>query len=88
MNSIFSSFDALCAEFLGQAIRPSFASTTNKDANSSFLSSSRGLTNKTTESMKKKKKQEGNAEKKQQKKSPRFAPELDGLNCFETLVSY
>ncbi|XWS61496.1 hypothetical protein CRYUN_Cryun07bG0130700 [Craigia yunnanensis] len=84
MNSIFSSFDALCAEFLGQAVRPSFASTTNKDGNS-FLLSSRGLTDKMTENMKKK--QEGNVEKKQQR-APRFAPELDGLNCFETLVSY
>ena len=84
MNSIFSSFDALCADFLGQAVRPSFASTTNKDCNSFFLSS-RGLTNKMTENMKKK--QEGNVEKKQQR-ATRFAPELDGLNCFETFVSY
>ncbi|XVF10283.1 hypothetical protein REPUB_Repub07fG0169400 [Reevesia pubescens] len=83
MNSIFSSFDALCAEFLGQAVKPSFASATNKDGNSLF--SSRGVTNKVTETMKKK--QEGNIEKKQQR-APRFAPELDGLNCFETLVSY
>ncbi|XWS50187.1 hypothetical protein CRYUN_Cryun12cG0067500 [Craigia yunnanensis] len=83
MNSIFSSFDALSAEFLGQAVRPFFASTTNKDGNSFF--SSRGVTNKVTETMKKE--QEGNVEKKQQR-PPRFAPELDGLNCFETLVSY
>ncbi|KAL1157007.1 hypothetical protein V6Z11_A08G126400 [Gossypium hirsutum] len=34
-----------------------------------------------------KKKQQGNVEKKQQR-APRFAPELDGLHCFETLVSY
>ena len=75
MNSIFSSFDALSAEFLGQAIRPSFASTTNS-------------TNKETENMKKK--QEGNVEKKkkqQQQRVARFAPDLDGLNCFETFVS-
>ncbi|XVE58179.1 hypothetical protein DITRI_Ditri04bG0149600 [Diplodiscus trichospermus] len=84
MNSIFSSFDALCAEFLGQAVRFSVAPTPNKDGNS-FLLSSRGLTNKTTENIKKK--QEGNVEKKLQR-APRFAPELDGLNCFETLVSY
>ncbi|XWS48717.1 hypothetical protein CRYUN_Cryun13aG0100400 [Craigia yunnanensis] len=82
MNSIFSSFDALCAEFLGQAVRPSFASTTNKDGNS-FLTS-RGLTNKMTENMKER--PEGNVEKKQQR-APRFAPELDGLNCFETLIN-
>ncbi|KAL1086638.1 hypothetical protein V6Z11_D08G126600, partial [Gossypium hirsutum] len=34
-----------------------------------------------------KNKQQGNVEKKQQR-APRFAPELDGLHCFETLVSY
>ncbi|XP_022738217.1 uncharacterized protein LOC111290962 [Durio zibethinus] len=83
MNSIFSSFDALCAEFLGQAVRPSFASSTYKDANS--FPCSRGVTNKVTDTIKKK--QEGNIEKKQHR-APRFAPELDGLNCFETLVSY
>ncbi|XVF12835.1 hypothetical protein REPUB_Repub08aG0154400 [Reevesia pubescens] len=85
MNSMFSSFDVLCAEFLGQAVTrtPTFASTTNKDC-MSFLSG-RVEANKVRETMKKR--QEGNVEKKQQR-APRFAPELDGLNCFETLVSY
>ncbi|XVF53190.1 hypothetical protein PTKIN_Ptkin05aG0080500 [Pterospermum kingtungense] len=86
MNSIFGSFDALCAEFLGKAVRPSSDSiTTNKDGDHSLFSS-RGVTNKVSETMKKK--QEGNVEKKQQTRPPRFAPELDGLNCFETFVSY
>ncbi|GMI76546.1 hypothetical protein like AT1G32928 [Hibiscus trionum] len=76
MNSIFSSFDALCAEFLGQAVKPFFASATHKDGVSGGV---------VPEDMKKK--QQGSVEKKQQR-APRFAPELDGLHCFETLVSY
>ncbi|KAK8512009.1 hypothetical protein V6N13_073844 [Hibiscus sabdariffa] len=82
MNSIFSSFDALCAEFLGKAVRPFFASATHKDAISSSVSGSVGLV-----SQDMKKNQQGNVEKKQ-RPAPRFAPELDGLHCFETLVSY
>ncbi|OMO79920.1 hypothetical protein CCACVL1_13320 [Corchorus capsularis] len=84
MNSMFSVFDALCAEFLGQTIKPSFASTsaTSKDGYSFFKTNKAGV----AESMKKTQ-QEGNVEKKQQR-APRFAPELDGINCFETLVSY
>ncbi|KAG4187552.1 hypothetical protein ERO13_A08G109100v2 [Gossypium hirsutum] len=82
MNSIFSSFDALWGELLGQAVRSSFASTTNKDCVRLF----NGRVKVTTEEDIKKK-QQGNVEKKQQR-APRFAPELDGLHCFETLVSY
>ncbi|KAL4340195.1 hypothetical protein GQ457_08G035380 [Hibiscus cannabinus] len=72
MNSMFSSFDALCAEFWGQAIRPHFVSSTQSAA-------------KVSQDMNRK--QQGNLEKKQQR-APRFAPEQDGLHCFETLVSY
>ncbi|KAH1107405.1 hypothetical protein J1N35_011173 [Gossypium stocksii] len=82
MNSIFSSFDALWGELLGQAVRSSFASTTNKNGVRLFS----GIVKVTTEEDMKKK-QQGNVEKKQQR-APRFAPELDGLHCFETLVSY
>ncbi|KAB2069822.1 hypothetical protein ES319_A08G117200v1 [Gossypium barbadense] len=82
MNSIFSSFDALWGELLGQAVRSSFASTTNKDGVRLF----NGRVKVTTEEDIKKK-QQGNVEKKQQR-APRFAPELDGLHYFETLVSY
>ncbi|MBA0678181.1 hypothetical protein Goari_019541 [Gossypium aridum] len=35
-----------------------------------------------------KEKQDGNVEKKKKQRAPRFAPELDGLNCFETIVSF
>ncbi|KAK8497169.1 hypothetical protein V6N13_026900 [Hibiscus sabdariffa] len=79
MNSIFSSFDALCAEFWGQAIRPSFASSTQ--------SAAKAVTTNKVLSQDMNRKQQGNVEKKQQR-APRFALELDGLHCFETLVSY
>ncbi|KAB2093654.1 hypothetical protein ERO13_A02G099100v2 [Gossypium hirsutum] len=87
MNSIFSSFDALCAEFLGQSVRPSFASNSmNKGAADSFVNSRWGTNKLSSEPMKKK--QDGNVEKKKKQRAPRFAPELDGLNCFETIVSF
>ncbi|OAY59734.1 uncharacterized protein LOC122723369 [Manihot esculenta] len=79
MNSIFSSFDALCGELLGQAIRfrsSDFASATTHDLikkpqQSSSLPST-----------------EDSKREQPPSKAPRFAPELDGLNCFETIVNY
>ncbi|KAB2608958.1 hypothetical protein D8674_012126 [Pyrus ussuriensis x Pyrus communis] len=82
MNSMFSSFDALCAEFLGQRVKSSFPTQQ--------LKSTAAVPSNNTISTAK---QEGNMEslpeaKKQSRRSPpRFAVELDGLNCFETLVS-
>ncbi|MFQ6626389.1 hypothetical protein Gotur_004818 [Gossypium turneri] len=73
---------ALISLDLVGAVRSSFASTTNKDGVRLFS----GRVKVTTEEDMKKK-QQGNVEKKQQR-APRFAPELDGLHCFETLVSY
>ncbi|KAG5255315.1 Avr9/Cf-9 rapidly elicited protein [Salix suchowensis] len=73
MNSMFSSFDAFCAELLGEKLRSSFPIATN-DCNT------------------KRKSGEGSSSRssagKQEKKVPRFAPEFDGLNCFETIVNY
>ncbi|KAK4601120.1 hypothetical protein RGQ29_010624 [Quercus rubra] len=87
MNSIFSSFDALCAEFLGQKVRATFPSVTKVDRNSNIQAQRHddGVLNKATDNVNKK--QHGSVRKDQQK-TPRFALELDGLNCFETLVSY
>ncbi|KAE8721671.1 Detected protein of unknown function [Hibiscus syriacus] len=79
MKSIFSSFDALCAEFLGQALRPFFASySTHKRDGISRLVPEPDM----------KKDQQANVDKSQRAAAPRFAPELDGLHCFETLVSH
>ncbi|KAF9673091.1 hypothetical protein SADUNF_Sadunf11G0112700 [Salix dunnii] len=82
MNSMFSSFDALCNEFLNQKVKSSFAYTAMDSNTKRVLSSQVGDDNLI-------KNQEGSssrslARKQEKKKMPRFAPELDGLNCFET----
>ncbi|KAB5521824.1 hypothetical protein DKX38_026143 [Salix brachista] len=90
MNSMFSSFDAFCAELLGQKLRSSFPIATN-DCNTKRVSTV-GDDRKVEEDKLMKKNREGSSSRssagKQEKKVPRFAPELDGLNCFETIVNY
>ncbi|KAJ7956785.1 Avr9/Cf-9 rapidly elicited protein [Quillaja saponaria] len=98
MNSLFSSFDAVCTEFLGKkATASGFFTTQNRF--DLFLSKSKP----TDHSVNPKeqggsspppssKPPSGNVRKQQsqrqsQRAAPRFALELDGLNCFETLVS-
>ncbi|CAN6713386.1 unnamed protein product [Malus baccata var. baccata] len=84
MNSLFSSFDALCAEVLGQMVKSSFPAHQLKSTAAVPSSNTVNIA-----------KQEGNMEsspearvKKQSRRTPpQFAVELDGLNCFETLVS-
>ncbi|KAE8055027.1 hypothetical protein FH972_011897 [Carpinus fangiana] len=81
MNSLFSSFDFLFAEFLGQAVRASiFPSSAATAANSRSVKSQLddGVVKKATDNVSK---------KQQPRKTLRLAPELDGLNCFETIVS-
>jgi hypothetical protein len=84
MNSLFSSFDFLFAEFLGQALRasisPSAAATAATAADSRSVKSQLddGVVKKATDNVSK---------KQQPRKTLRLAPELDGLNCFETIVS-
>ncbi|PON61136.1 Avr9/Cf-9 rapidly elicited protein [Trema orientale] len=88
MNSLFSSFDALCAEILsGKNLKTSFAS-------SSSSSSSTAMNNKameiTTAIGKQDQASSGSqpSDRTQQKigSSPRLALEFDGLHCFETFV--
>ncbi|XP_050228901.1 uncharacterized protein LOC126678074 [Mercurialis annua] len=72
MNSMFSSFDILWADLLGQSIRSAFAS--NSATTHDLISDTKP-----------------NSQQQQQQppmKAQRFAPELDGLHCFETLVNY
>ncbi|KAH6756260.1 hypothetical protein C2S52_017853 [Perilla frutescens var. hirtella] len=69
--SIFSSFEALCAEKLGFSFSPAvkiddLMKTKVKDVNSS---SKPAKDRRTTRAM-------------------RFAPELDGVHCFETILPY
>ena len=82
MMSMFSSLDALFAESFGQRVGFSWS----KDArSSSLLSENKGhLNNKLTENKKLPENQE--AVRRNKTMSTRFAPELDGLHCFETIV--
>ncbi|KAJ6677432.1 hypothetical protein OIU85_010584 [Salix viminalis] len=91
MTSMFSSFDALCAESFGQKLnfsftapgegsRPEVESTKksvmhegNKDTSSASSKSPPASINKSLQ---------------QQRRRPRFAPELDGVHCFETILPY
>ncbi|KAI3967199.1 hypothetical protein MKX01_042784 [Papaver californicum] len=79
MNSIFSSFDAACFEFLHQKIAslPSTETKKNNTAGDNKVSSR-------PEKQQVQKKQE---HKKKTTRTRRYALELDGLNCFETIVS-
>ncbi|KAL5764349.1 hypothetical protein ACOSP7_016708 [Xanthoceras sorbifolium] len=80
MNSIFSSFDLFSAELMGQKVRVSLAPSTAPKNNNNLQSqdSSKAV------NMNQNKKHEDQSSS----SKPRFALELDGLNCFETLVSY
>ena len=71
MNSIFSSFDALSAEFFGQSSR-SF--NTKSPSGTVIKDEQKNVKHET--------------DRKQSKASygARWAPELDGLHCFESLV--
>ncbi|GLT64643.1 hypothetical protein SLA2020_371230 [Shorea laevis] len=82
MNSMFSSFDAFCAEFLGQKVRASFASSPSSGGSNLIRN------RKAAEVENGGRKQEAKAEKKRQQAAPRYAVEFDGLNFFETLVSH
>lgn len=104
MNSIFSSFDAVCAEILGQSVRASLKPSSWSKCDGGVKSHQQSREIKTKEN------NSGNSSttegkpsappaaaactrrrsRQQQQKgaAARFAPELDGLNCFETLVSF
>ncbi|KAL3630749.1 hypothetical protein CASFOL_023733 [Castilleja foliolosa] len=87
--SIFSSFDALCAEsFFGQKIShsrgPARSNDTNKQVPAAKIDDQ-------------KKGKDVNSCPSQPEKKPgdrrriralRFAPELDGVHCFETIIPY
>ncbi|KAI3505333.1 hypothetical protein L1887_27420 [Cichorium endivia] len=74
MNSMFTSFDALSAEFMGQSLgffnSKTFASTIQEDQ--------KKVTHETTKNT--------DCHRSKRSSSVRWAPELDGLHCFESLV--
>ncbi|KAH7839878.1 hypothetical protein Vadar_009896 [Vaccinium darrowii] len=98
MNSIFSSFDAVCAELLGQRVKASLPSSSSWNKCEGGVKSHQSSTEiqLNTSSITEAKSSspaaaaytKSTGKQQQQKRAARFAPELDGLNCFETLVSY
>ncbi|KAK4351026.1 hypothetical protein RND71_030339 [Anisodus tanguticus] len=95
MMSIFSSFDALSAEIFGQKVNRPWAPISEKKqqqlgvgplvsdrkiaASPPSTSSTGGL---------KKAGEAAAPSRPQQQKRPRFAPEFDGVHCFETILPY
>ncbi|KAK7851861.1 hypothetical protein CFP56_040784, partial [Quercus suber] len=81
----------LCAEFLGQKVRASFPFETKDDRNNNIQAQRHddGVLNKATDNMSKRQYGDPSSSVSPPQLGPvRFALELDGLNCFETLVSY
>ncbi|KAI3828735.1 hypothetical protein L1987_02844 [Smallanthus sonchifolius] len=81
MNSIFSSFDALSAEFLGKSVN---YFTSKSPALPAAAAADYSL----VDQKKVKHETDGNAARHRSKAgcSARWAPEFDGLHCFESLV--
>ncbi|CAH8254289.1 unnamed protein product [Arabidopsis lyrata] len=80
MNSMFSAFDAMCAEIMGKKVTA--ASYVYRSERNSASSSGGGQN--ASLSLKNDEKASKNMDL--PTKTPRFALELDGLNCFETIV--
>ncbi|MCL7044455.1 hypothetical protein MKW94_007624 [Papaver nudicaule] len=83
MNSIFSSFDAACFEFLHQKL--SYLPPCMEMKNNNNTGGDNKVSSSTPEvkQVQKKKQEE---KKKTTTTTRRYALELDGLNCFETIV--
>ncbi|KAL5714923.1 hypothetical protein ACHQM5_016822 [Ranunculus cassubicifolius] len=83
MMSLFSSFDAVCSEYI-------FGHNFGFNHSSSSSTCSSGAAS-IVENRVKNEKVIRNVHKEQiqqqKKRGPRFAVELDGLNCYETMVS-
>ena len=83
--SMFSSFDALFAESFGQKVGFCWpvVSTKESQTSSSFLDNS------ADKFIGKKMSENQQVQQKRSKTtSTRFAPELDGVHCFETIIRY
>lgn len=85
MMSMFSSFDAFCKEFYEQKVKFSgVSSTPNERSKATAVESmkKKGMEKKSSPSS------ENVKESLKQQRKPRFAPELDGVHCFETILPY
>lgn len=89
MNSVFTSFDALFAEYMSQKLRATFFRSAPKGGgdNGNSSSSTGGSVKSQHDGVVKKATDDVN-KKQQPQKTLRLALELDGLHGFETLVSY
>ncbi|TXG48524.1 hypothetical protein EZV62_024399 [Acer yangbiense] len=76
------SFDALCAEFYGQKFDFSAAAKPKQEASLIKRSSGFEGNNKTEEQ------QQRRRRIREATRRPRFAPELDGVHCFETILPF
>ena len=98
MMSIFSSFDALSAEVFGQKVTPFWAPTTEtkqqqKGVGPLVSDHKTGGVSPPSPSSTGGEKKAGEASPpssscQQQQKRQRFALELDGIHCFETIIPY
>ncbi|KAM7499829.1 hypothetical protein LguiA_024243 [Lonicera macranthoides] len=84
--SIFSSFDAVCAESFGHKVGFSFPllppfNITQKETGSSNNNNNNNNVTSSPDIIKNEK-----DKNQQRERKARFAPELDGLHCFETIV--
>ncbi|CAL9217171.1 unnamed protein product [Arabidopsis halleri] len=78
MNSMFSAFDALFAELMGKNLMASPFNATTATAKPAAIPQTQTQTQKKENASSKK---VGLVQK-----TPRFALELDGLHCFETII--
>ncbi|KAL3742832.1 uncharacterized protein LOC120292985 [Eucalyptus grandis] len=92
MNSIFSSFDFLCAELFGLKVKaqlPPAARVVGGGGDPSPLQrGTRAPDVPRTESKSESAAAEQKVGKQGNESFPRFALELDGIHCFETIVSH
>ncbi|XVF10175.1 hypothetical protein REPUB_Repub07fG0160000 [Reevesia pubescens] len=89
MMSMFSSFEALWADSEGQKMKFTAAPTSTEQVKPKKFSLLEG--NKKDNLEKDKNSSPPATAKKpqqQQRLRPRFAPELDGIHCFETIIPY
>ncbi|KAL5737082.1 hypothetical protein ACOSQ2_031870 [Xanthoceras sorbifolium] len=88
MMSIFSSFDALCAEFYRQKIDFSAGSAEKPKQEANSMKRSGSEENKSPSSVGGRPSEEQRRRIREGARRARFAPELDGVHCFETIVPY
>ncbi|CAA7059297.1 unnamed protein product [Microthlaspi erraticum] len=84
MNSMFSVFDAMCAEIMGKKLTADSSSVYRRSERNNAAASPSGAGQ--TASSLKKDETKAPGEMGLAAKQPRCALELDGIHCFETIV--